>query len=105
MAHRLSYEWQNGPIPSGLVIDHLCSNPPCVRPDHLRAVTQRVNVLAGQTIVAAQAGAAECSKGHPYSGDNLRIDKNGHRVCVTCLRENWRKKDERRRHKIARGTA
>lgn len=43
-AHRFIYELLVGPIPSGLVIDHLCSNPPCVRPDHLEAVTTAENV-------------------------------------------------------------
>jgi len=32
-----------GPIPDGLHLDHLCANPPCVRPDHLEPVTQAEN--------------------------------------------------------------
>lgn len=42
-AHRFSYELLMGPIPDGLVIDHICHNTTCVRPDHLRAVTQKQN--------------------------------------------------------------
>ena len=42
-AHRYSYALANGPIPEGLSIDHICHNPGCVRPDHLRAVTHKQN--------------------------------------------------------------
>ena len=34
-AHRFAYERANGPIPEGLVIDHLCEVKACVNPDHL----------------------------------------------------------------------
>lgn len=42
-AHRYLYECFNGPIPDGLVIDHLCRVRNCVRPDHLQAVTVAEN--------------------------------------------------------------
>ena len=42
-AHRVAYEMVHGPIPGGLVIDHLCHNPACVRVDHLHAVTLKEN--------------------------------------------------------------
>ena len=43
-AHRVSYEMENGPIPAGMVIDHICHQRSCVRPSHLRAVTQKQNM-------------------------------------------------------------
>ncbi len=43
-AHRFSYELANGPIEKGLVVDHICREPRCVRPDHLRAVTTKQNL-------------------------------------------------------------
>lgn len=42
-AHRLAYEFDNGPIPEGLVIDHICRNRSCVKPAHLRIATQKQN--------------------------------------------------------------
>ena len=42
-AHRVSYEVANGPIPDGLVIDHICHTHACVNPAHLRAVTNKQN--------------------------------------------------------------
>jgi len=41
--HRYAYEQQHGPVPQGLEIDHLCDNPPCVNPKHLKAVTHSNN--------------------------------------------------------------
>lgn len=42
-AHRVAYERSNGPIPAGLVIDHLCHVERCVNPEHLQAVTNKQN--------------------------------------------------------------
>lgn len=42
-AHRVSFELANGPIPDGLLIDHICFNRACVNPDHLRLATRKQN--------------------------------------------------------------
>lgn len=42
-AHRISWTLLVGPIPDGMVIDHICHNKGCVNPDHLRACTQKQN--------------------------------------------------------------
>lgn len=55
-AHRFAYEQLVGPIPDGLVIDHLCRNPPCVNPDHLEPVRFRENLMRGGVGVKNRRG-------------------------------------------------
>lgn len=47
MAHRAIYEEHRGPIPAGMVLDHLCRNPSRVNPDRLEPVTNAVNAQRG----------------------------------------------------------
>ena len=42
-AHRFMYELLVGPIPDGLVLDHLCCETRCVNPAHLEPVTAAEN--------------------------------------------------------------
>jgi hypothetical protein len=42
-AHRYYYELYKGPIPEGLLIDHLCRNRACVNPVHMEPVTAKEN--------------------------------------------------------------
>lgn len=88
--HVVSYEHFVGPVPEGLELNHLCRNRLCVNPDHLEPVTRRVNTLRGNSPAAKHAKKKRCPKGHPYKGKNLRITKQGQRVCVTCRREKGR---------------
>lgn len=48
-AHRVAWEELVGPVPAGLVIDHLCRVTTCVNPAHLEPVTQRENVQRGDS--------------------------------------------------------
>jgi hypothetical protein len=86
-AHRFAYEHFVGPIPDGLVLDHLCRVRHCVNPDHLEPVTERENILRGESSAAESARRTHCVHGHPFSGDNLRIATSGQRVCRTCERQ------------------
>lgn len=49
-AHRVMYEEQVGPIPSGLEIDHLCRVRRCVNPEHLEPVTAKENVRRAMSL-------------------------------------------------------
>jgi hypothetical protein len=44
LTHRFSYEDASGPIPEGMVIDHVCHVMSCCNPQHLRVSTQKQNI-------------------------------------------------------------
>lgn len=95
-AHRVSYELLVGPIPDGLVIDHLCRNRACVRPDHLEPVTNRVNGLRGVGPAAQCARKTHCVHGHPFSAENTAFTPGGKRYCKECNRAKARANNRRK---------
>src|SRR3990167_1922059 len=82
----VAYHFLAGPAPSGLEWDHLCRNRACVRPDHLEAVTSRMNTLRGETAAARNAAKTHCPQGHLYDLFNTYFNKVGGRVCRICGR-------------------
>jgi hypothetical protein len=100
--HRLAYQEQIGPIPEGLMIDHLCRNRACVNVDHLEPVTNRVNILRGETVPAAMAAKTHCPQGHPYDEANtVWVSGGHHRRCLACGTATNEARNERRRNERA----
>lgn len=90
-AHRISYHVLNGTVTPGLVVDHLCRNRACIRPDHLDLVTQRENVLRSPIAPGAiNAAKTHCPQGHEYTPENtyIQLPRPGRmatgRLCKTC---------------------
>lgn len=65
-AHQAAYEFAKGPVPAGLVIDHVCRNRACVNPAHLEAVTHAVNAQRG--LMGGMRKA--CPHGHAFTESN-----------------------------------
>jgi hypothetical protein len=88
MVHRYSYELLRGPIPQGLVLDHLCRNRRCVNPEHLEIVTSVENVMRGEGFAPKNAAKTHCDKGHEFTPENtyIRTRVQGGRECRACIR-------------------
>lgn len=92
VAHRVSYTIYKGQIPDGLVMDHLCRNRGCVNPEHLEAVTDKVNLNRGMSPSAVATRTNLCLKGHPLTEDNVyrRPGRPNKRECRICMAERER---------------
>lgn len=104
-AHRALYVAMFGD-PGSLVIDHQCHNwdrsceltvdcphRRCVRPDHLRAVTQAVNLTDGNTRSGARLRTGKCSREHDLTSPRA-LSSDGH--CLLCSRDSRRLRIEHR---------
>jgi hypothetical protein len=107
-SHRASWILAHGPIGDpNLVIDHLCRNRACCKPEHLDLVDSRTNSLRGAGTSAARPSLGlpevihqpsrhkeRCIRGHLMDADNtyFRLQRGKHRahVCRTCALEGHR---------------
>jgi hypothetical protein len=97
LAHVMAYHLFVGPMPAGMVVDHLCHTNDatclggndcphrrCVNPSHLESVTARENSLRGRSFSATNATKTHCPQGHPYDEVNTYVKPNGNRNCRKC---------------------
>lgn len=85
LAHRMAYEGCYGKIPEDMVLDHICRNPSCINPNHLRVVTNKENVLCGVGITAMNARKANCGKcGNPFDEVRKTMRKGKPRYFRSC---------------------
>lgn len=102
-AHRLSYELHNGPIPEGLVLDHLCQVTRCVNPSHLEPVSLGENFKRRVKPNGSDINRVKthCKNGHPFNDENTYIftRKEGGqmRQCKLCHRDHARAHGRRER--------
>ena len=94
--HRVTWEILNGPIPSGMIIDHTCHNEAleqgtckggkicihraCINPAHLRLTSHLENVKAGGRPLGNNT---HCVNGHLVA-DNLEYRPSGKAFCRSC---------------------
>jgi hypothetical protein len=83
---RVAYTLFWGEIPDGRTIDHMCRNRRCGNPYHLRALTNRQNVLAGICSAAQNARKTHCIRGHSLAGENLLVVRGTDRSCRACAK-------------------
>jgi hypothetical protein len=93
--HRFAYKQFVGPIPEGLILDHLCRNRGCVNPAHHEPVTNRENVMRGRRPLGERT---HCPRGHEFNEVNTHWPKNQRgRKCRRCHAEQERRRRAERK--------
>ena len=77
--HRLMYQLSVGQIWHGLEIDHVCFQPSCINPQHLRTVTRKENCSHRKSRFRVT-----CKHGHPWTEASKLINRKGHWICRIC---------------------
>lgn len=101
-AHRAVFIEHTGPLPSDLILDHLCRTPLCVNPDHLDPVTHQENIARGDS---SWRFRETCRSGRHDITDpnNVYVRPGGatpgKRICRQCKLETQRRSDAKYRGK------
>lgn len=82
LAHRWVWMQLLGPIPDGLVIDHICQNRACVNPFHLRVVSQAENCRSGDGTILTHGDVQEARQ---LRADGWRVQAIADRLGVNRL--------------------
>lgn len=112
LAHRASWSYENGQLPMGLTLDHVCKNRRCVRPLHLRLLSNYENARRNS---GSDWPMGTCANGHPSNElrEVRRRRRNGEwhvgLTCGTCTsesKERWvRNNPEKRREAVRKYNA
>lgn len=90
------YEALVGPVPDGLVLDHLCRTPLCVNPVHMEPVTQGENVARGVGPAAVFNRELRCKHGHDLSAPGaITTGKRRCRVCWNAYMRDYKRRNRR----------
>lgn len=96
-AHRWLWVETYGPLPAGMIPDHLCHSyqwcqggqgcphRPCVNLDHLQPATPQANLVRGCGPPGVNSRKDVCVRNHPLAGANVyRHPRRGTRHCRRC---------------------
>jgi len=89
LVHRLAFLLAYDFLPD--VLDHMCNERTCYRPDHLRPTTHRQNIARGSTPSAVAVRTNTCQRGHV---GQWRTNGPGKRTCRVCANDRRRLRGE-----------
>lgn len=108
-AHRVIYEELRGPIPAGLMLDHLCASTnglrSCVNPWHMEPVSLKENIRRGTSPSAKNAAKTHCKRGHEFTPESTYVVLGKWRRCKLCRKSDaWsvRRRETRAQRRQAR---
>lgn len=85
--HRAVAERMLGrPLRPGEIVHHEDENKRNNAPENLGVLASQAEHASLHFLGKKRAARAQCPRGHALSGDNLYLNPNGRRICVTCRR-------------------